>query len=67
MALVTGSPVGNVDSQEETYVEGAPNIYIQDYNASPLNNPDADGYYWGLSGTTALPVFNIGCVQERLS
>lgn len=64
MALVTGSPVGNVDSQEETYVEGAPNIYIQDYNASPLNNPDADGYYWGLSGTTALPVFNIGCVQD---
>jgi len=64
MALVTGTPIGNVDSQEEIYVEGAPNLYIQDYNATPLNNPDADGYYWGMSGTTVYPVFNIGCVQD---
>lgn len=64
MALVTGSPIGNVDSQDEIYLEGAPNIYIQDYAANPLSNPDADGYYWGLSGTTALPVFSIGCVQD---
>ena len=64
MALITGTPIGNVDSQDEIYVEGAPYIYIQDYNATPLNNPDADGYYWGLSGTTAYPVFNIGCVQD---
>jgi len=64
MALITGSPIGNVDSQDEIYVEGAPYIYIQDYNATPLNNPDADGYYWGLSGTTSYPVFNIGCVQD---
>lgn len=64
MALITGTPIGNVDSQDEIYVEGAPNIYIQDYNASPLNNPDGDNYYWGLSGTTSYPVFNIGCVQD---
>ena len=64
MALITGSPIGNVDSQDEIYIEGAPNIYIQDYNASPLNNPDADGYYWNMSGTTTYPVFNIGCVQD---
>lgn len=64
MALVTGTPIGNVDSQEEVYVEGAPNLYIQDYSASPLNNPDADGYYWGMSGTTANPVFSVGCVQD---
>lgn len=64
MALVTGTPIGNVDTQEEVYVEGAPYLYIQDYNASPLNNPDADNYYWGLSGTTAHPVFQVGCVQD---
>lgn len=64
MALITGTPVGNVDSQDEIYIEGAPNIYIQEYTANPLNNPDADNYYWGLSGTTALPVFNLGCVQD---
>ena len=64
MALITGTPVGNVDSQDEIYLEGAPNIYIQQYEASPLNNPDADGYYWGMSGTTTYPVFSIGCVQD---
>lgn len=64
MALVTGTPIGNVDSQDEVYVEGAPYIYIQDYTANPLNNPDADGYYWGMSGTVSLPVFAIGCVQD---
>lgn len=64
MALVTGTPIGNVDSQEEVYIEGAPYIYIQDYTASPLNNPDADNYYWGLSGTTSYPVIQIGCVQD---
>lgn len=64
MSLVTGTPIGNVDSQDEIYLEGAPNFYIQDYNASPLNNPDADSYYWGLSGTTTYPVFSIGCVQD---
>ncbi len=64
MALVTGTPLGNVDSQDEIYLEGAPNIYIQQYEASPLFNPDPDNYYWGMSGTVAYPVFNIGCVQD---
>lgn len=64
MALVTGTPLGNVDSQDEVYVEGAPYIYIQQTEANPLNNPDADGYYWGLSGTSVYPVFQIGCVQD---
>lgn len=64
MALITGSPVGNVDTQEEVYLEGSPYIYIQQTEANPLNNPDADGYYWGLSGTTTYPVFQIGCVQD---
>ncbi len=64
MALVTGTPIGNVDSQDEIYLEGAPNIYVQQYEASPLNNPDADGYYWNLSGTTSYPVFSLGCVLD---
>ncbi len=64
MALITGTPLGNVLSQDETYIEGAPNIYIQQTEANPLKNPDADGFYWGMSGTTAYPVFSIGCVQD---
>lgn len=64
MSLVTGTPSGNVLTQEELYIEGAATIFIQDYNASPLNNPDADGYYWGMSGTALYPVTTIGCIQD---
>ncbi len=62
--LVTGTPLGNLDTQEEIYVEGSPYIFIQDYNATPLYNPDADGFYWNMSGTSSYPVFQIGCVQD---
>jgi hypothetical protein len=61
MALITGTPEGNVVNQEEIYLEGAPYIYFQDAEAAPLNNPDTDTYYWGLSGTSTYPAYNIGC------
>jgi hypothetical protein len=64
MTLVTGSPVGNIDTQDEIYLEGAPYIYFQDYSANPLNNPDGDGFYWGLSGTAVYPAYNLGCVND---
>ena len=64
MALVTGTPIGNVSSQDEIYLEGSPYIYIQDTTANPRNNPDVDGYYWGLSGTATYPAIGIGCVQD---
>lgn len=64
MAILTGTPLGNVSSQEEIYIEGAPYIWIQDYTANPLRNPDADGFYWGMSGTTLYPAIGIGCVQD---
>lgn len=61
MALVTGTPLGTITSQEDLYLEGGPSIYFQDATASPLFNPDADGFYWGLSGTTSYPVYDVGC------
>lgn len=64
MALITGSPIGNVATQSEIYIEGSPYIYIQQTEANPLKNPDSDGFYWGLSGTTSYPVFQLGCVQD---
>ena len=48
MALVTGTPLGTINSQEDIYLEGSPNIYFQDAEAPPLFNPDADLFYWGL-------------------
>lgn len=62
--LVTGSAVGNVISQEELYLEGSPFIYFQDDRANPLFNPDANNYYWGMSGTTTYPAYLLGCIQD---
>lgn len=69
MALVTGSAEGNIITQEDIYIEGAPYVYFQDNDgADELNNPDADDYYWNLSGTTANPVYALGCYEDvRLS
>ena len=64
MALVTGTPVGTTTSQEDLFLEGSPNIYFQDYSASPLNNPDGDGFYWGMSGTSTYPVLEVGCPTD---
>lgn len=64
MALVTGTPAGSITSQEDLYIEGSPYIYVQSTDATPLFNPDADGFYWGMSGTTANPVTALGCVLD---
>jgi hypothetical protein len=64
MSLVTGTPLGNLDVQEDIFLEGAPTIYFQDATATPLYNPDADGFYWGLSGTTSYPAYEIGCPTD---
>ena len=62
--LTTGSPSGNLDVQEGLYLDSAPTIYFQDYTANPLFNPDADGFYWGMSGTTTYPAYEIGCPTD---
>ncbi len=62
--IATGTAVGNVISQEDLFLEGAPYIYFQDNRATPLNNPDAQTYYWGLSGTTTYPAYLLGCIQN---
>ena len=64
MALVTGTPGGSITTSEDIYLEGAPTIYIQDYNADPLNNPDTDDFYWGMSGTTTYPAIELGCITD---
>ena len=64
MALVTGSALGTTTTQEDLFLEGAPTIYFQDSRATPYYNPDADGFYWQLSGTATYPVFEIGCPTD---
>jgi hypothetical protein len=62
MALVTGTPLGSITASEDIYLTGAPTIYIQRSEATVLKNPDSMGFYWGLSGTTAYPVYEVGCL-----
>lgn len=63
MALVTGTAFGTITAQEELYFEGAPTIFIQDYSAAEYFNPDADGFYWQLSGTATYNVYQVGYVN----
>ena len=60
--LATGTPIGNILSQEEEYLEGAPYIYFQDNSANPRFNPDPQNFYWGLTGSATYPVYNLGCI-----
>jgi hypothetical protein len=64
MALVTGTPEGTITTQEDIYLESAPNIYFQDYDAGAYFAPDSDGFYWQLSGTATYPVYEIGCPTD---
>ena len=63
-SLVTGSAIGNVLTQEDLFLEGAPYIYLQDDRANPLYNPDVNSYYWGMSGTSTYPAVLLGCIQD---
>lgn len=63
MALITGTPLGNLTQQEDLFIEGAPTIFIQNNTADPLKNPDSDGFYWNLSGTSTYPVLELSCLE----
>ena len=65
MALCSGTPEGTLVTQEEIYIEGAPYLYYQDYDVNNhLFNPDGNGYYWNLSGTTEYPVYELACYED---
>ena len=63
MTLITGTPIGTITSQSDVRIEGAPNIWYQDYLAQELYRPDADQFYWGLSATATYPVIELGCLE----
>ena len=54
------SPTGTQTSSEDLFVEGGPEFWI---GGVPQNNPDDDGFFWGITGTAALPVFLVGCYE----
>lgn len=62
MALITGSAMGTTEACEEIYMSIAPYVYYQDYTAPLMYSPDANGFYWQLTGTAAYPVYELCCV-----
>lgn len=64
MALITGTPYGTITASESIYPTSAPYIYFQDYSAAPFYNPDAEGYYWQMSGTAQFPIYGFECVSD---
>lgn len=64
MALTTGNPYGQIQVQEDIYLESAPTIWFQDYAAPTFFAPDGDGFYWQLSGTSTYPVYEMGCASS---
>jgi len=70
MALITGTPEGNLIATQSIYVDVPPTFYFQENKDGSgnavglLNDPDGDGFYWGLSGTTANPVYEGGCYEN---
>lgn len=63
MTLVTGTPLGVINAQDDLYVDTAPSLWFQDATADLLNNPDGDNFHWGLTGSAALPVWEIDCTD----
>jgi len=60
----TDTPIGPGITNEDIYVQGGPTMWFQDYGATEEHHPDSDGFYWGLSGTAAYPVYALGCYDD---
>lgn len=53
-------PTGTITSSEDLFVEGGPEFWI---GGEPQNNPDSDGFYYGIVGTAAKPAYLVGCYE----
>lgn len=54
-------PTGTVNSAEDIFIEGGPTLW---FGGDAQYSPDANGYYWGIVGTTAKPVYKVGCYEN---
>lgn len=54
-------PTGTINATEDIFVEGGPDAWL---GGVLKYGPDANGYYWGITGTQSQPVQKIGCYQN---
>lgn len=66
MTLATGTstPTGQIITGDGIYIEGGSDVYFQDAAATLANNPDSDGFYYGLSGTSTYPIYQFECYDD---
>lgn len=57
----TQNPIGSITSMEDIYIDSAPQFW---FGGNLRYNPDSDGFYWGLTGTAASPVYKVGCYTD---
>lgn len=57
------SPTGTLTASEDIFVEGAPYFYFST-PGEYAQDPDIDGFYWGLTGTASSPVYSVGCYED---
>lgn len=55
------TPTGTITAMADTFLEGAPNFW---FGGVLKYAPDGDGFYWGLSGNAANPLYKIGCFTD---
>ena len=55
------TPTGTIVNSENIFIEGGPDFW---FGGVLKYSPDSDGFYWGLTGTDALPLFKIGCYTD---
>ena len=55
------TPTGTVLTASDVYMEGGPEFWL---GGVPKYSPDTDGFYWGLTGTVANPLYKIGCYTD---
>lgn len=54
-------PTGTINTQEDIYIEGGADLW---FGGVAKYSPDANGYYWGITGTSETPVYKIGCYEN---
>jgi hypothetical protein len=55
------TPTGTTVTAEDKFIEGAPEVW---FGGVAQYSPDADGFYHGITGTAANPVYKIGCYNN---
>lgn len=66
MSVESTGTMGAITTQADQFIEGAPVIRLQQRLAGVnlLNNPDSDGFYYGMSATAAAPIYEWNCYTD---